>query len=508
MLSKNGRRLFGAGGIALTGLATYAYIHYYGVPKDEGILLTTKPKKQNIYDDLTDPKNDPRNKKHENYGKWIGDTSHLLSMQDVSNQSQKMIQVESSLLNPIIIKNRAVPLMHIKKRMDEDHVPGVSIALIDQNEVAWFKAYGVMEDGTKPSLQTHHLMHSEKIGEFLAETAAMRLVQQGKLDPNWDHAAKFKLNGPITLECILRGNGKVCGKDSRYVESVPPNLDFVLSGLSNCTKGNNVGSMALLEKIMHDCTLKDFPVSIRELITFHINMPNTHFQQPMESKLKKLMTTGHSNGTKVIPYNNHVSILGMWSNPLDIASFVTEMMRSYNGESNRFLSKEFTRKMFKSDVFGRGYGVEMRGSDDTLHFHIEDESSGFRTRVIAFLNLGMGAVIMTNSDTSKKLEMEIIRSIANHYNWPKEYKVVEKQIYPLEKSKLMNLMGKYANGKDSIMLSSDKKLITMEKDSKKMEIFPESETSFFDIKGTELKFENGEMILSQPDKEKIVLKKV
>jgi hypothetical protein len=58
--------------------------------------------------------------------------------------------IECGLLNPTTIKERPISKMELRERMAYFKVPGFSIALIDQEELAWAKGYGLLEaDGEK-----------------------------------------------------------------------------------------------------------------------------------------------------------------------------------------------------------------------------------------------------------------------------------------------------------------------------------------------------------------------
>ena len=55
--------------------------------------------------------------------------------------------IEQGLLKAKSIKDRPVRKMELGKRMAYYKVPGFSVALIDQGELAWAKGYGVLEAG-------------------------------------------------------------------------------------------------------------------------------------------------------------------------------------------------------------------------------------------------------------------------------------------------------------------------------------------------------------------------
>jgi len=55
--------------------------------------------------------------------------------------------IERGLLTAIHIKGRPQGRTGLRERMAYYHVPGFSIALVDQEEVTWARGYGVLEAG-------------------------------------------------------------------------------------------------------------------------------------------------------------------------------------------------------------------------------------------------------------------------------------------------------------------------------------------------------------------------
>jgi hypothetical protein len=58
--------------------------------------------------------------------------------------------------------------------------------------------------------------------------------------------------------------------------------------------------------------------------------------------------------------------------------------------------------------------VELKTS---ARFSHHGGNEGYRCFIVAYVNSGEGAIVMTNSDNSFELIQEIVRSIAKEYGW-------------------------------------------------------------------------------------------
>ena len=76
--------------------------------------------------------------------------------------------------------------MHLLDRMAHYHVPGVSIAVINDNRIEWAKGYGVLEAGTDAPVTPDTLFQTGSIGKPVVAVAALHLVEQGLIDLDAD----------------------------------------------------------------------------------------------------------------------------------------------------------------------------------------------------------------------------------------------------------------------------------------------------------------------------------
>jgi hypothetical protein len=136
--------------------------------------------------------------------------------------------------------------------------------------------------------------------------------------------------------------------------------------------------------------------------------------------------------------------------------------------------------------------------------YIKSEQDGFSAYILCYINRGKGIIILMNSESGEDLAWEIIRSVSNILEWPKdETKVVQKEIKRIDKKIQDNIIGTYINSdfdeKLNIMYSDENEL-KFEIDNKIMKIFPESENSYFNENGFELNFNTEKnLIINYPN---------
>ena len=77
-------------------------------------------------------------------------------------------------------------------RMEHYKVPGVSIAVINDDEIEWAKGYGILEVGSNKSVTPDTLFQAASIGKSLTAAATMHFIETGKL--NLDENVNDKLS--------------------------------------------------------------------------------------------------------------------------------------------------------------------------------------------------------------------------------------------------------------------------------------------------------------------------
>ncbi len=321
-------------------------------------------------------------------------------------------------------------------------IPSVSVALIDRGEVAWARAYG----GSGASTRT--LYQAASLSKLVAAVAAMRLVQQGRLDldgnvnaalSSWHIPDSALTRGhPVTVRGLLSMTGGI-GVPGYvgYEPGVPlPTLVQILDGVPPANSppvrveivpgsryAYSGGGYEIVQAIIQDVTQRPFEEALQDLVLRPAGMADSLFAQPLPTTLVPRAATGHDadgrelpGGWRVVP---ELAAGGLWSTPTDLAKLLIEIARAYRGEASRLLDRETARAMLTPQNGGPyGLGGAVSGSGPSLVLMKRGQNIGYQSYMLIFPETGQGIVVMTCSDNGTTLATALIHRAALAYGWP------------------------------------------------------------------------------------------
>jgi len=431
--------------------------------------------------------------------------------QSANQTQQRIARVEAGLRFPRTIKGRKVVRMRLDDRMRQLKVPGVSIAVVDSFRIAWARGYGVLEEGGANPVNTETLFQAASISKPVAALAALRLVQEGKLDLDEDVNLKmtswqlpgnaFTVGKPVTLRRLLSHSaGLTVHGFMGYVSNTPvPTVLQVLDGKSpansaairvDTTPGAmwrySGGGYTVMQQFLVDVTGRSFPDVMRREVLQPLAMTRSTYDQPLPHHLTGNAASGHNPEGAVIKgkWYTHpeMAAAGLWTTPSDLARYAIEVQLSAAGKSNKVLKHSTAAQMLTRQTGTWGLGPSLDGEGATASFSHGGANQGFRVYFTAFNERGQGAVIMTNSDAGSPLLSEIVRAIAEEYDWPTP-RIVERTAVDMKREKLTPLAGRYAleavpNTFIKITVEGERVFAELIGQFRS-EIYPESETRFF-----------------------------
>jgi CubicO group peptidase (beta-lactamase class C family) len=428
-----------------------------------------------------------------------------------SNQIQERIKrVENKLLLPLRIKGESPGKMDIVERMKHYNVPGVSIAVINNGKIEWAKGYGIREAGTNLAVTTDTLFQAGSISKPVAAMAALKMVQDGKLnlDENvnnklvsWKNLDnEFTKEQKVTLRRLLSHSAgtSISGfrgypSDTKILPTVPQILDGITPANTKAvrvvaTPGTRQmysgGGFTIMQLLMTDVSGKPFAKLMNDTVLKKLGMRNSSYEQPLPQYFHSQASVGHTDKGEIHPgkWFDHpeMAAAGLWTTPSDVARFVIELQQAYAGKSKKVLSQKIAKQMLTRQMGGMGLGILLADETaQTLRFSHSGTNKGFSNYMIAYTETGQGAIVMTNGDNGVLLRDEIIRSVALEYGWV-DYLAEEKTVVQLDPKILADYVGQYdfpANGKYTV-LTEDNKLKVIG-NNVKYELIAESETKFF-----------------------------
>jgi len=365
--------------------------------------------------------------------------------QEPRNIQERIEAVENGLLPPETGKGRPAE-MKMGARMAYYKVPGVSIAVINDGRVEWARGFGVKEAGQHEPVDQYTLFQAGSISKPVAAMAALRLVQDGRLnlDSNVNDRLltwkvpdnQFTRTKKVTLrELLSHTAGMTVHGFPGYTPGTPlPNLVQVLNGTPPAnTEAIRVdtipttlwrysgGGYTVMQLLLIDVTGRRFPEVMRENVLGRIGMGRSTYEQPLPQAWQARAATAHDGGKPVKGKSNiypEMAAAGLWTTPSDLAQFAIEIQKELAGTSNKVLSPTTARLMVTPVMNGYALGLGIDGSGEAVRFGHNGVDFGFEAMMVAYEKTGQGAVIMTNGVGGQALCSEILRGIANVYQWP------------------------------------------------------------------------------------------
>ena len=89
--------------------------------------------------------------------------------------------LETNLASTVNFTNLQRANKSITQQMASLHIPGVSVALIDNYQIAWTKTWGVVDSGTNVAVTPSTLFQAASMSKPVAALGALRMVEAGEL---------------------------------------------------------------------------------------------------------------------------------------------------------------------------------------------------------------------------------------------------------------------------------------------------------------------------------------
>lgn len=414
-------------------------------------------------------------------------------------------KVETNLIPPVFIEGDST--WTIQSRMKHYNVPGVSIAVIKDYEIAWIKSYGVIDKESQLPVTSQTLFQAASISKPVSAYGALRMVEQNKIDLNrnintylksWKIPDnEFTKEKKVTLKNLLNHSGGITvhgflgyspdlptptlleifnGKEPAnslpiFVDKIPEE-SFRYSG----------GGFTIVQQMMIDLEEKSFPLLMDDLVLQPLEMHNSTFDQPLQGAQLKVAATGYLPDGSITKGKRHtypeMAAAGLWTNAEDLAKFTVNIQKTLKGESEIVLSQSMTNTMltpFVEDFTGLGFFINKK--KDEIYFGHGGWDEGFSSELIAHMDKGYGVVVLTNSNHPEFIA-ELIRSVALTYQWD-AFVTLNKQM-EIDANDLEKIAGRYQFKDENTLeiYSSENKLFRKNLGEKPVELLKISDTSY------------------------------
>lgn len=441
-----------------------------------------------------------------------------------SEQNARIARIENGLLPAIVIKGQPVPTGNVAERMAHFKVPGMSVAFYDHGKIAWTRAYGYADVATKKPLTPDTLFQAASISKPVGALAALRLVQDGKLNLDEDVNVKlrewkvpenqFTKTEKVTLRRILSHTaGLTVHGFAGYAAGEPvPTMVQILNGEKPANSGPirvdvvpgtiwrySGGGYVVMQLLLTEETGESFPVLLHNRVLGPAGMTHSTYQQPIPANLRPLVATPYRASGEPVKGGPHtypeMAPAGLWTTPSDLDRLAIELEKEYAGTSQKILSQAMMRQMLTRQKDDWGLGFELGPANHPLRFSHGGANEGYRNDWQNYMDSQQGVAIMTNSDSGGNVAEEYLRAVAKEYGWP-DFHPTERTLAKVDPAIYSRYAGTYELreiGKISVTQKNGKLYVQAGAlGPEPIELLPESDTKFFVTTGdVTFSFENG-----------------
>ncbi len=424
---------------------------------------------------------------------------------------RKIKEVENGLLRAVYFKGQRPEKLRLEDRMPFSRVAGLSMAVIDNDSLAWAKGYGYRDTKDNGPVTPETIFQAGAFSQPIAAAVALSLVEEGKLSLETDINAylkawkmpvpEFRTTRHITLRDLLLhragfsnwvfpgyGAGEPLPTLKQIIKGEKPAVNTPLLPFDppGSVIRTSESGYVILQQVLEEASGRSLADLARERVFLPAGMKNTFLAADLPPEFKTRVASGHQRNGTIFPERwrryPELAAKGLWTTATDMAVFLCELMAAAKGQEGKFLSPAAARTMLTAQAASRGFGFMVEGSGDDLYFQAGGRTSGFACSLLVFPGRKQGIVIMTNSDNGQLLIDEVIRAAAAAYKWP-HFQPVERPLYRLDAAVYQRYVGLYEISPDYILdvKYEDYYLLIQPTGQAQTKFYAESETVFFSV---------------------------
>jgi len=300
------------------------------------------------------------------------------------------------------------------------------------------------------------VMRLKEKGILNLDTDVNEYLTSWKVPKNGDWQPRITLRQILSHTAGLSVHGFLGYLNTEPIPTIPEILDGVMPANNQAVKVNILpgttfrysgGGTTIAQLTVQDKVDQSFSEIIDKELFEPLALQYSTYKQPLPSKLASIASTAYPYKNQPINGRFHtypeMAAAGLWSNPTELATLIIEVQKALKDESSLF-NKETIEEMLTpqkvAPQIGIGFFLESKG--DSLRFGHGGWDEGFVSKVTAYKNLGMGAVIMVNSNEGYSLLDEIMNAIAIEYEWP-DYIPLSPEYMKMDKAEIGRFDGVY-----------------------------------------------------------------
>lgn len=318
----------------------------------------------------------------------------------------------------------------VEYEVQEKRLPGMSIALVDDQQIVWAAGFGFADPDRKVAASAETVYRVGSVSKLFTDIAIMQLVERGQLDldaPVTRYLPDFRPRNPsgtpITLRELMTHRAGLVREPpvGNYFDSTQPRLAEVVKSLNATelvyppgthTKYSNAGDSVaglVLESVAH----KPYTEYLQESVLQPLRLENSAFTP--EPSLMRNLAKGYmwTYDGRIFPAPTFELGTGpagnMYSTVIDQARFLSAIFAGGRGLNGVILKPETWKQMFTPQGPDSGYGLgfALINIGDMRMVGHRGGVYGFSAEVLGMPEEKLGAVVIINMDNSAEVAWHV-----------------------------------------------------------------------------------------------------
>lgn len=376
-----------------------------------------------------------------------------------------------------------IPAVHefVKHEFFDKGIPGLSIALVDNQEIIWASGYGWADP--KKNMPANHqtIYRVGSVSKLFTDIAVMQLVEKGEIDldaPIAKHLPPFRpqnpFNKPITLRQLMSHRAGLVRESpiGNYFDSTEPSLEQTVMSLNQSelvyepgarTKYSNAG-IATVGYVLERLKGEKYEPYIQKAVLDRIGMGHSSYERSPAIAAKVAKATMWRYDGKMFDAPTFQLGTGpagnLFSTVEDLSKFLSMLFNGGIGEKGRVLLPTTIAQMWvpqfgpASQRTGYGLGFAISDLDGFLRVGHGGAVYGFSTELAALPEEKIGVVVAASMDVVNNVLRRIADFALRQMLAARRTRLLEPLILTQDVTgeALMNAPGTYSNGRMTVDL--------------------------------------------------------
>ncbi|MEM7790910.1 MAG: serine hydrolase domain-containing protein [Verrucomicrobiota bacterium] len=333
----------------------------------------------------------------------------------------------------------ALSIFQLEKQMQRYNVPGLSMAVIRDGEIAWAEGYGVLQSGSDQLVDLDTMFSAGSVSKVGTSVVCLRLERSGDLDlkanvndylQSWQiPETQFTAEEPVSIYRLASHTagttvhgfpdfqpGEALPETVEILQGVAPakNKPVVVDSPVGSRFRYSGGGTTVIQLVVEDITGEPFYTVAQREVFGPLGMKRSSYRNPLPSSFENVAKAHDKKGQpRALPRGYEAmpeaAASGLWTTPTDLAKMMIALMDAYHGLDSTYLSQSAVRdQMTRVDPSDFGIGPQISLKGGYTRFHHGGANDSYRAFIVGHLESRDGFVILTNGRRGGRLIKRLV----------------------------------------------------------------------------------------------------